>query len=124
MRITSLSMQDSAGPVSDFDPQAGYHWLMADFQSPILGFDPTVFTVDTTTFANSFTGQFSLALGDTVSGGDDSQLYVVYVPEPGLAVLGLTVTMSLVSTSRWWTTRRRTVPGPRGRSATCMTPSS
>jgi autotransporter-associated beta strand protein len=87
--ITSLDLSNNPGSAANFSDGTSYDWLMADFANPVTGFDPTAFTLDTTSFLNSFTGSFSIARGDTVSGGDNTQLYIVYtaVPEPAAIVL-------------------------------------
>jgi fibronectin-binding autotransporter adhesin len=51
--ITSLSLADAAGPVSDFNNTATYAWSIAKTTGSIMGFDPKAFTLNTAGFANS-----------------------------------------------------------------------
>jgi hypothetical protein len=60
----------------------------------VTSFAATDFILDTTGFANAFTGTFGVSLGGGSLPGDASQIYLTYtaVPEPGsvlLAGLGL-----------------------------------
>lgn len=106
--IRSLLLSNAAGVVSNFDANADYKWKMADFSSPVTGFDPASFTVTTSGFANPFGGQFGIALGSTVAGGDETQLYVTYnasvIPEPASLVL---VAAAAVCMTRLCRSRRR-----------------
>lgn len=89
--VTSLGLDNNGGEIFNFNSAAGYNWLIADFAT-LTGFDANAFKVDTTAFTNAFTGNFLLARGDTVQGGDASQIYLTYtaVPEPSsLALLGI-----------------------------------
>ena len=64
--------------------------MIADFAS-ITGFDATDFNINTSAFANSFTGNFGVSLGGVGAvPGDSSQIYLTYtpVPEPRAALLG------------------------------------
>ncbi len=88
--ITSLTLANLAGLVSDFNDASSYNWLIADFAS-ITGFSADAFTLNTANFDNTFTGLFGIALGNTGTiGGDSSQLYLTYtaIPEPATALLG------------------------------------
>lgn len=92
INVVSLTLADSPGNAANFTDTTSYNWLLADFSS-ITGFSADKFALSLTGFANPHTGTFAIALGDTVSGGDNSQLYLTYtaVPEPslaGLAALG------------------------------------
>lgn len=86
--VTSLTLSNQSGAAANFNGGANAQWLMADFTGAI-GFDASVFGIDTSAFTNSFTGAFGLARGDATGiGGDNSQLYVTYtVPEPSAAWL-------------------------------------
>lgn len=93
--VTSLGLNNLAGGVSDFDQALSYNWLIADFLT-LSNFSESAFIIDTTGFANSFSGGFGVTLGTGVLDGDDSQIYLTYtaIPEPGgalLASLGLLV---------------------------------
>jgi len=85
--LTSLTLSDSPGMVSDFSASTPYDWLFASATGGITGFDPSEFVVDTTHFANdTHGGLFSVQVEN---GGHE--LHVTYIPEPSsiaLAVLG------------------------------------
>ncbi|MES2981026.1 MAG: autotransporter-associated beta strand repeat-containing protein [Verrucomicrobiota bacterium] len=90
IEITSLTLGNIAGEAVNFDQMMSYAWLMADFAT-ITGFDATDFTLDTSGFANAYTGTFAVALGDTGSiGGDNTQIWLTYtaIPEPKAVLLG------------------------------------
>jgi PPE-repeat protein len=73
---------------ANFNPAGSYNWLIADFASPVSGFDAAAFHVDTAGFSNAFTGTFGVAPGGSGSvPGDNSQVYVTYVPEPATLAL-------------------------------------
>jgi len=84
---------DTGGVLSNFTNTQTYTWLIADFLNPVSGFDATAFNINLTqfdSFNSPYPGTFSVALGGTgVAPGDNSQVYLVYVPEPTtLALLG------------------------------------
>jgi fibronectin-binding autotransporter adhesin len=108
LAITSLDQANAPGSVFNFDPNGSYVWKIADFANPVSGFDASAFQINTTGFTNNFTGTFSVALGTSVAGGDNTEVYVTYaVPEP--ATFGLLAAgAALVATA----VRRRR---PRGR---------
>jgi autotransporter-associated beta strand protein len=89
IRITSLNLSNVAGPAANFDSTLSYNWLIADFLNPVTGFDVTKFSLDLTGFLNTYNGTFSVARGDTVSGGDNTQVYVSYVAVPEPAAIAL-----------------------------------
>lgn len=106
--LTSLTTGTSStpGPMTGWNPDMSYAWLLVDTNSSITGFDPAAFTIDTTNFTpyNDVNGMFSIARGDTVTGGNATELYVVYaaVPEPaGLALAGIGLAVT------GWLARRR-----------------
>lgn len=106
--LTSLTTGTSStpGPMTGWNPDTSYAWLLVDTNSSITGFDPAAFTIDTTNFTpyNDVNGMFSIARGDTVTGGNATELYVVYaaVPEPaGLALAGIGLAVT------GWLARRR-----------------
>ena len=78
-----------------------YAWLIADANSAITGLAANRFSVNTSGFENLATGDFSIALGDGVSGGDNTQLSLVYsmIPEPGVSSL-VTAAMGLLALRR------------------------
>ena len=104
MNITSLDATNASGAVPDFNPLVKYQWLMADTANPIAynsATDAGNFVLNHTAFDTlngSGSGTWSLERGDSaiVTGGDNTQLYLVYsVPEPaaftlvGISVMGL-----------------------------------
>jgi autotransporter-associated beta strand protein len=91
LNLYSLSLLNVAGSLTDFNNANSYNWLIADFAS-VSGFSANAFNVIDTNFSNNNTlnGTFGVALGDTVLGGDNSQIYLTYtsIPEPRAALLG------------------------------------
>jgi autotransporter-associated beta strand protein len=87
--VTSLTLANAAGAAVNFADLSAFNWLIADFANPVSGFAANKFAVDTSAFANAFTGTFGVALGDTIGGGDDTEVYLTYVPipEPRAALL-------------------------------------
>jgi autotransporter-associated beta strand protein len=90
--VTSLTLGNVDGAVHNFNHSLSYDWLIADFANPVSGFAPNAFTIDTTQFLSQnpgTAGSFSIAQGQNVTGGDSSQIYLVYtaVPEPGTIAL-------------------------------------
>jgi hypothetical protein len=69
------------GEALDFDPAQSYSWRFLTATGGITGFDAAHFTVDTTHFANAFTGNLAVA--------QDDGLVLTYnaVPEPSLWAL-------------------------------------
>ncbi len=101
--LTSLTLGNIGGNVWDFNGSSNYTWKIADFGSAVTGFDASAFNVNRAAFTNAATGAFSVALGDTVGGGDNSQLYLVYtaVPEPSTwALLAFSLTTVIVMRRR------------------------
>lgn len=73
---------------------SNYAWLIAEAESGISTFDPTFFRIDRTFFLKPLNGDFSVVRGDTILGGDDTQIYVIdaAIPEPAtvtLAAIGI-----------------------------------
>jgi autotransporter-associated beta strand protein len=95
--LTSLDTSNDPNPVFDFNQAQGYEWLIADFANPVSGFSSSAFFVNDTNFDNAYAGTFGVVLGTSVTGGDDTQLYLTYVPVPepsavllaGLAGVGM-----------------------------------
>jgi hypothetical protein len=68
----------------------GSNWTpTADFANPVSGYSSSVFVIDDTNFDNAYSGNFSVVLGTSVTGGDNTQLYLTYVPVPEPATLTL-----------------------------------
>lgn len=94
IKLISLNASGSAGNVSDFSSANSYSWMLfqGNTGSGISGFDPTKFSVDTSSFTNSFgTGTFSLLQGVNL-GNPAIFLNFAPVPEPStyaLLALGL-----------------------------------
>jgi autotransporter-associated beta strand protein len=88
IEVTSLDLLNDPGDAANFDQSLSYNWRIADFASEISTFSLSAFAVNTTNFQNAFSGNFSVARGDTV-GGDNTQLYLTYVPVPEPATLAL-----------------------------------
>ncbi len=83
--VTSLGLNQIEGDAVGFNNMVSYNWLIADFAS-VLDFATNAFSIDTTNFSNDFSGAFGIARGDSISGGDSSQIYLTYsltpIPEP------------------------------------------
>lgn len=100
INVVSLTSAQIAGLAQNFDANTSFYWLIADSASTIANFDPSTFDLNLSGFANAYNGTWSVARGDSVVGGDDSQLYVVYeaVPEPAtwaLIALGILFIVTL-----------------------------
>jgi autotransporter-associated beta strand protein len=77
--IASLTAGDVAGAAVNFDPTQSYAWTIASAGGGITGFDPSAFNLDTSNFANPFSGTF----GITTSGNNLQLTYTgAPVPEP------------------------------------------
>lgn len=90
--VTSLTLGNTSGDASNFDPSSNYQWLIADFANPVSGFSSDLFNIDVTNFTNltSPGSSFAVVLGNdpTIIGGDNSQLYLTYtIPEPSTWVM-------------------------------------
>jgi hypothetical protein len=96
--ITSLTTGDAAGPASDFDPTQSYSWVIASAAGGITAFDPTAFNLETSHFANSYSGTFGIA----TSGNNLELTYTgAPVPEPtGIAAAIAAGTVGLLSRRR------------------------
>jgi len=106
--LTSLTLGDAAGIVHDFSNNASYTWKILDAASAINGFTGSdQFNVVTTAFLNPFTGSFSVVRGDTVTGGNNKQLYLKYVPLGG-GVIPEPAALGLIGLALLALRRRRT----------------
>jgi autotransporter-associated beta strand protein len=100
-------MGSVAGEMADFDKLQSYDWLFVDAVNAITTFNNVSFVVDDTDFMNDISGNiqngmFSVVLGDTVAGGDNTQLYLHYqaaqaavVPEPSTLTMALVCALAL-----------------------------
>jgi autotransporter-associated beta strand protein len=79
-----------AGLATGFDSAVSQNFLFVDTNSAITSFSASAFAVDTSLFQNTNTGTWTIARGDTIGGGDNTQLYVSYaaIPEPSAYALG------------------------------------
>lgn len=95
IELVSLDSLQQAGLAQNFDPESSYNWLFAEAGSSITGFTPSSFTITTAGFQNTYDGTFSVLLGDTVTDGNDSQLYLNYapIPEPSYGFMLLSVVL-------------------------------
>ncbi len=83
--VTSLTIGNISGNAANFNNSVDQSWLIADFANPVSGFSADAFAINSAGFTNPTFGgsSFSVVLGDTISGGDNSQLYLTYtIPEP------------------------------------------
>lgn len=60
IELQSLNAAGVGGPVSTFNSYGNYTWTICSATGGITGFDPAVFTVNTTGFTNTLAGNFSL----------------------------------------------------------------
>jgi len=94
--LTSLASGNAAGAAAGFSPTAPYFFTLVSTTTGITGFSSDKFLLDTSAFANSFTGTWDIALAN---GGNDLALTytgISAIPEPstyallaGLAALGV-----------------------------------
>jgi len=97
--VTTLGFN---GDAANFDDMTSYNWLIADFGSTITDFAANAFSIDTNDFSNTFSGNFGVARGEGIFGGDDSQIYLTYtaVPEPRAALLAALGVIALLRRRR------------------------
>jgi autotransporter-associated beta strand protein len=83
IQIASLDSLQAAGLALNFNDATNYNWLFVDTASSITSFNAAAFSF-LDSFNNTTTGTFGIARGDTISGGDATQLYITYsaIPEP------------------------------------------
>ncbi|MCE5279359.1 MAG: autotransporter-associated beta strand repeat-containing protein [Planctomycetaceae bacterium] len=101
--LTSLKLDNTAGAAANFDAAASYAWLLADSTVTISTFTgSSQFLVDTSAFSNAIDGTFSVVRGDSITGGDNSQLYLQYtgVPEPATISLLLIGAATIIARRR------------------------
>jgi hypothetical protein len=91
IRLTSLTPENVAGQVTDFNSGTPYTWTLATFGGGITGFSADKFTIDTSGFANSF-GDGIFAIGQD---GNNLTLSFTPVPEPALILAAAGVTALL-----------------------------
>ena len=86
IKITSLTPADVAGNAANFNANSTRSWTIAQGTSPISGFTPSAFTLDTSAFANpKGSGAFSIGLSP-----DQMSLVLTFTSTP-------TITTPLVS---------------------------
>ena len=73
IKLVSVSAAGAPAALPDFNPASAYSWTIATATAGIVGFNPALFTVDTSAFANASHGIFSV----TASG---NSLVLVYTP--------------------------------------------
>ena len=72
--LKTLDAMGNPGMLADFDPSQDYVFRFA-LADGVVGFNPNNFSVDTSQFANAFTGVFSITSGPV---GSDEAIYVKY----------------------------------------------
>jgi hypothetical protein len=83
--VISLKLDDTAGPVHDFDRTQPYAWTMAAASVEISGFDPTKFRIDASQFQNfTWGGTFDVAR----SGNSLNLTYTPHACAPSETTLG------------------------------------
>lgn len=109
INLISLDGSGAFGDALNFSSSSDYAWLIADAGNAITGFSANLFSVNAAGFANANSGSFAVALGDTVSGGDNTQLYLVYssVPEPDSLSMIVAAALGFLALGR----RRKTPTG-------------
>lgn len=87
--VTSLTALNISGIAVNFNAASNYEWRIADFADPVSGFFADRFAITTGSFTNTFDGTFGVVLGTSVSGGDNTQIYLTYtaIPEPRTTAL-------------------------------------
>jgi hypothetical protein len=91
--ITGLTVGNTVGVVPGFNNSNSYSWLIADSTSTVSSFADSKFQLLTTNFAASNPlgdGSFAILRGDAPGvGGDDTQLYLTFIPMPEPASLAM-----------------------------------
>jgi autotransporter-associated beta strand protein len=96
LQVASLDALNAAGLAQNFNSAGSYTWEFASFSSLVGTFDSSLFAVNTSAFANSFTGTFDVAqVGNTLV------LNYTAVPEPS------TCAMLALGAGALWFLRRK-----------------
>lgn len=81
--MISMLDPDNSGPLASWDPLANATWSgFVTTTQGISGFDPGLFTIDTSGFQNPISGTFSV-----IQNGDQLDLFYLGIPEPSRALL-------------------------------------
>jgi len=103
IEVSTLDANASLGALEHFDAGSAYSWQLFASGNSLTGFDPAMFTVDSTNFLSPYSGTFAVSLGN-----DNMALYLNYlpaaVPEPSTWVLLLTGAGAVLLP--WWRRRR------------------
>ncbi len=92
--LISLTSGNSAGLLADFNETSSYSFAIAYYDS-LQGFNTNKLSIDTTGFANSFSGAWSLDTSAGTGAGGQNELLLRYtgaasaIPEPSSAALTL-----------------------------------
>jgi hypothetical protein len=100
--LISLTSGNAAGLLADFNATSSYSFAIAYYDT-LQGFNTSKFSIDTTGFANSFSGAWSLDTSAGTGAGGQNELLLKYtggasaIPEPSVAsmfVLGLSALLA------------------------------
>jgi len=106
INVISLGLDNNPGDADSFVNTNTYYWLIAQAGSAITTFSEDLFAININAFTNTLdpSGSFSIKRGDAVSGGNNTQLYLVYsaaaIPEPSTAALLLLGGLYFVARNR------------------------
>ncbi len=73
--VQSLTGGNAAGQIGNFDPTQSYQWVFINASGGITGFSPATIALNTSGFANSFTGVFTVS-----ENSGATSLYLSYTP--------------------------------------------
>jgi autotransporter-associated beta strand protein len=84
IKLVSLTSSNTPGPMDGFVDGGTNTWTLATASGGIANFNPAIFSVDTTAFANAYTGNFSV----TTNGNSLLLLYTTAPNTPVAPILG------------------------------------